>query len=450
MIKSLYTRIVFIFIGIVMFSLFTAFIVSSWIFDSRGQNLIQEILTSNGTQMIKTYQSTPSADLIPFMQNQSGLSLTHLQLYNKDGKPLLDQKDWPVPVQTHHIERVLAGEKVSEINYLSHMSHLPVIGLPFQADGQPYALFVTMKRNSVDEELMNSIHLMYVIILFFGSFLILIAARFIVHPILRLNEATKSMAKGNFDVELPTNRKDEIGVLSVSFNQMAKELGKLDRMRRDFVSNVSHEIGTPLTSIIGFTKALKQKQLNEESRLRYLTIIEEESERLSRLSQNLLRLSRLQHDKQPLKVSTFRLDEQLRSVIIALEPHWAAKEIEIDLNLEPLTVQADEDLLSQVWINLLSNSIKFTPVNGKIQIDAITKDSQKTVSISDNGIGIPEEEQMDIFKPFHKVDRARNSSVKGNGLGLSIVKQIIDMHQGRIQVSGKLGTGATFEVTLPQ
>lgn len=416
--------------------------------------MIQDILVTNGNKMIQTYQSTPSAELIPFMQNISGFSYITLQLYNKDSKPLLDEKDWPVQVHPNDIERVLAGEKVSDMNKADRPhfdnAHLPVIGLPFQVDGQPYALFVTLEKNSEDEELMNSIHLMYVIILLFGSFLILIAARYIVNPILRLTEATKRMGKGKFDVELPTKRKDEIGVLSVSFNEMAKELAKLDRMRRDFVSNVSHEIGSPLTSISGFTKALKQKQMSEESRLRYLTIIEEESERLARLSQNLLRLSHLQHDSQSLNISTYRLDEQIRRVVIALEPHWGAKEIEVELHLEPLMVQADEDQLSQVWINVLSNSIKFTPAGGKILIEAVLKDNQNLISITDNGIGIPEEEHEDIFKPFHKVDKARSSSVKGSGLGLSIVKQIVDMHQGDIQVSGKLGTGATFQVTLPQ
>lgn len=296
--KSLYTRIVLIFVSIVMFSLFAAFILSSWLFDSRAQILIEDILATNGNQMIHTYQSTPSAQLVPFMQNLSGLSFTHLQLYDQTGKPLLDQSVWTVQVQPDDIKRVIAGEKVSDTHRAGHMATLPVIGLPFQADGQPYALFVTMKRNSVDEELMNSVHLMYVLILFLGSFLILVAARYLVTPILRLTEATKRMARGNFDVVLPTNRKDEIGILSVSFNQMANELAKLDQMRRDFVSNVSHEIQSPLTSISGFSKALKQKKMSEESRLHYLTIIEKESERLSRLGQNLLRLSFLQQENE--------------------------------------------------------------------------------------------------------------------------------------------------------
>lgn len=435
-----------------MLGLAAAFYVTTWMYQDRVNSMVQDMLISNGNQMIKAYQSTPSADLIPFMQNISGLNLTLLQLYNKDGQPLLDQKEWTQQVQLNDIERVLNGEKLTDITKPVDIQSLPlpVVGVPFQANGQSFALFITVKPNNIEDQTMNSIHMMYIIILFFGSFLILIAARYIVNPILRLTEATKNMAKGEFDIRLPTKRKDEIGVLSASFNHMAEELGKLDRMRRDFVSNVSHEIGSPLTSITGFTKALKQKQMNEESRLRYLTIIEEESERLSRLSQNLLQLSHLQHDNQQVKFSSFRLDEQLRKVVIALEPQWAAKEIKIDLRLEPLTVAADEDLLRQVWINLLSNSMKFTPMNGKIVIDAVMENNRAVISITDNGIGIPQEEREDIFKPFHKVDRSRNSSVKGNGLGLSIVKQIIDLHHGDIQVSGNLGTGATFEVSLPQ
>ncbi|MGD8189471.1 sensor histidine kinase [Brevibacillus ginsengisoli] len=423
-------------------------------YQDRDQIMIEEMLTTTGNQMIKTYQSTPSAELIPFMQNLSGISLTTLQLYNRDGKPLLDDKDWPIQVKSDEVNLVITGEKVARIVKADHtlynMDRIPFVGLPFKVAGQPYALFITIKSDGAERETMNSIHLLYVLILFIGSFLILIAARYIVKPIHQLTEATRRMAKGQFNVELPTKRKDEIGILSVSFNQMVKELGRLDQMRRDFVSNVSHEIGTPLTSITGFTKALKQKQMNEESRQRYLTIIEEESERLSRLSQNLLQLSHLQHENSTLNIKMYRLDEQLRRIVIALEPHWGAKEIEIDLHLKPLTVQGDEDQLSQVWINLLSNSIKFTPVGGKIRIEAIMKDNQIIVFFADNGIGIPEEERVDIFKPFHKVDKARNSSVKGNGLGLSIVKQIIDMHHGDIQATGEPGNGAKFEVSLPQ
>jgi signal transduction histidine kinase len=428
-----------------MLSLFVAFMGSKLLYQGRIQSLIQETLIKNGEKIIKTYQSTPSAELIPFMENFSGIAGTRLQIYNQDGMQLLE--DQKIHVDHHNVEHVLAGGIVEGI--YTEENHPPIIGVPFQVDGEPYALFLTVEKNSVEDEIMNSIHLIYIIILFFGSLLILVAARYIVNPILRLTEATKRMAKGNFDFELPTKRKDEIGVLSLSFNEMAKELSKLDRMRKEFVANVSHEIQSPLTSISGFSKALKQKKMSEESRIHYLTIIEEESERLSRLSQNLLRLSYLQQEHHPLNVGTYRLDEQLRKVVIGLEPQWTAKEIDIVVQLEAITIQADEDQLQQVWTNLLGNSIKFTPVQGRIFVEAEVKDNQVIVSITDNGIGIPEEERVEIFKPFHKVDKTRNSSVKGSGLGLSIVKQIVDIHNGEIQVSGGPGVGTTFSVSLP-
>lgn len=452
-IKSLYTRIVVIFVGIVMASLFTAFIVSSLLYESRIQSLVQDILGENGGKIIQTYQSTPSADLIPFMQNLSGISGTLLQLYNKNGKPLLDDKHVFMHVDPVHIKRVLSGEIIRTTDTVEQPAsqgfQVPVVGLPFQAEGEPYALFLTVENNPVEAEIMNAIHMMYIIILFLGSLLILVAARYIVTPILRLTEATRRMAKGAFDFDLHTKRKDEIGLLTVSFNEMAQEIAKLDRMRQEFVSNVSHEIQSPLTSISGFSKALQQKKMSEEIRLHYLTIIEKESERLSRLSQNLLRLSYLQQERHPLKVHTYRLDEQLRRVVIASEPQWTEKEIEIDVQLEAITIQADEDQLNQVWTNLLSNSIKFTPAHGKIRIEALIREKHVIVSITDNGIGIPEEERVDIFKPFHKVDKARDPSVKGNGLGLSIVKQIVQIHNGDIHVSGSPGEGSTFMVILP-
>lgn len=444
-IKSLYTRVVIVFISIVMFSLVVAFITSNLLYQDRAQTVINGILMDSGEKIIKTYQSNPSADLTTFMDNLSGIVGTTIQLYNQEGKRLLSDNE--IKVTLDDIQYVLEGKTMA--NQHSKKNHLPFVGIPFQDKGESYALFLTVKKNKLETEIMNSFHLMYVIILFLGCFLILIAARFIVSPIVRLTEATKRMAKGQFDVELSTTRKDEIGGLSRSFNEMANELSKLDRMRKEFVANVSHEIQSPLTSITGFSKALKQKKMTEESRNQYLTIIEEESERLSRLSQNLLRLSYLQQENRPFEVETFRLDEQIRKVVIGLEPQWSAKEIEIDIQLEPITIQVNQDQLQQVWMNLLVNSIKFTPEKGSIVIEARKMDQKAVVSVTDSGIGIPEEERTDIFKPFHKVDRTRNSSMKGNGLGLAIVKQIVDLHQGEIEVTGAPGKGATFTVKLP-
>ncbi|SFI76919.1 His Kinase A (phospho-acceptor) domain-containing protein [Brevibacillus centrosporus] len=449
-IKSLYTRVVLVFIFIVMLSLFAAFLISTWMFEGRTHHFIEETLAKDAKNIIEAYQSNSSAELGSFVQGFSGLSIYTIQLYNKEGVPQLEEKE-PIHVEQSQIQQVLGGDIARSLDAETH--GLPIVGVPLSVKGDPYALFLTLDKNTVEQEQENMpwIHALYILVLLIGSFLILIAARYVVNPIMQLTEATKRMAKGTFDsASLPMNRRDEIGQLSVSFHEMAKELAKLDQMRQDFVSSVSHEIQSPLTSISGFTKALKQKKMSEETRLRYLTIIEEESERLSRLGQNLLQLSYLQQEQHPLKVTTYQLDEQLRRAVITLEPLWTVKEINMVVDLEAITVHADKDQLDQVWINLLNNAIKFTAPHGTIRIQSMGKAQQNIVSITDSGIGIPQEELADIFKPFHKVDKARSSSVKGNGLGLSIVKQIIEMHNGEIHVSSSLGAGTIFTVALPR
>jgi signal transduction histidine kinase len=408
--------------------------------------MMQESLISNGKKIIQTYRSTSSADLIPFMQSVASISNNAVQIYNSSGQPLLKEVNPPIRVVRSNVDHVLKGG--IERN-LESGDHLPLIGLPFQSQGKSYALFMRPETNSFFAEIAKAMRTVLIFVLLAGSVLILVASRYIVEPVLRLTEATRLMAHGNFDVAIRTQRKDEIGQLTTSFNEMAQELANLDRMRQQFVANVSHEIQTPLTSISGFTKALKQKRMTEDSRLHYLTIIEEESERLSRLSQNLLRLSALQEGHHPVKIGTFRLDEQIRKVVIALEPQWAGKQIDIDLRLDVITVEADEDQLSQVWTNLLSNSIKFSPSHSSILVECKLLDDLAIVSIKDQGLGIPDEERIDIFKPFHKVDKARDRSITGNGLGLSIVKQIVDIHRGKIQVSGGAGEGSIFTVRIP-
>jgi signal transduction histidine kinase len=428
-----------------MVSLFVAYLGTTYLYKDVIHKEIRRILLNNGEKVIELYQTSNSDDVVKFTQTFTGTIGSRLQLYDQEGVPLLDEK---FKVETKHVETVLSGE-VEDKTFEGEFQ-VPVVGIPFSDNGKSYALFISVERNKVEEETMNSIHLMYVFILFLGSLLVIIGARYVVNPLVQLTEATRKMAQGNFKIELPTKRKDEIGVLSNSFNEMARELGKLDQMRQEFVANVSHEIQSPLTSISGFSKALQQKQLNEETRNRYLQIIEQESERLSRLGRNLLHLSHLQHDQHKLTLATYRLDEQLRSVVIGLEPQWSVKDIIFDIQLEPITVQADEDQLKQVWMNLINNSIKFTPVRGKIVVEATLNNNQITVLITDNGVGIPKEERKDIFKPFHKVDKSRDPSIKGNGLGLSIVKQIVDLHQGHIEVSEGPEGGAKFIFTIPQ
>ncbi len=263
--------------------------------------------------------------------------------------------------------------------------------------------------------------------------------------------ALERIAKGDFSVRLDDNVPDNglVGELAKSVNSMVVELGAMEKLRQEFISNVSHEIQSPLTSIRGFAVALRSNHLSLEERNHYLKIIEAESLRLSRITDNLLKLASLESKEIKFEPKPYRLDKQIRNLILACEPQWAGKYIDMDVSLEEVTITADEDLLSQVWTNLVNNSIKFTREGGKVSVALRRRDGQIEFSITDTGVGIPEQDQARVFERFYKADRSRRRSAEGSGLGLAIAKTIVEMHKGTIGVESKVGAGATFIVILP-
>lgn len=287
----------------------------------------------------------------------------------------------------------------------------------------------------------------FMISLIVGTILILIAVRGIVKPIKRLSSAAKEVARGNFDIEVEVSSEDEVGQLTSDFNLMTKELRNIDVLRKDFVSNVSHEFKTPITSIKGFAKLINDGSLSDTQQKEYSEIIVNESERLSHLSSNLLRLSELDSRLIREQASYFPLDEQLRKTILLLEVLWSKKEIEFDLDLEKIRIRSDEALLQEVWLNLIQNAIKFSHPGGLIGITLSKQDNLATVRIADQGIGIAEIDRPHIFERFYKGDRSR--SKEGNGLGLVIVKRIVELLNGRVSFESEEGKGTTFMVEIP-
>ncbi len=266
-------------------------------------------------------------------------------------------------------------------------------------------------------------------------------------------EAMGRIAKGDFSVRLDADFKDDrngfMSELAKSVTNMAVELDQMEQMRQEFISNVSHEIQSPLTSIRGFAQAMKNDHLSVDERQHYLSVIETESTRLSRLTDNLLKLASLEAQSVRFEPKPYRLDRQIRCLILLAEPQWTEKALEMDAALAEVTMTADEDLLSQVWINLIHNSIKFTPEGGHVCVSLQPCAGGVEFRISDTGPGIPLEDQAHIFERFYKVDKARDRSKGGNGLGLAIAKYIVEMHSGSIAVESHTGTGSTFVVILP-
>lgn len=269
-------------------------------------------------------------------------------------------------------------------------------------------------------------------------------------------QAMRQMAKGNFKIDLnvplpapgPHMKNNLFVQLVDSVHYMARELGQLEHVRQEFISNVSHEIQSPLTSIKGFATALENENLPKDKRRHYLQIIRTESDRLSKLSDNLLKLTSLENGRHPVTMVTYRLDRQIRQGLLRLEPQWRGKNLRMVIDLDPVDITADSDLIDQVWMNLLQNSIKFTPEGGTITVRLNLKKDEAIFSVSDTGIGIRKEDRIHLFERFYKADRSRTRNTGGSGLGLSIVKKIIDVHHGTIQIESEYKKGTMVTVGL--
>ncbi len=265
-------------------------------------------------------------------------------------------------------------------------------------------------------------------------------------PVQVLTRAHEKVQEGDFTVRLPDNQPGEVGELMRSFNDMTEALGSTAYLQKDFISSISHEFKTPIASIRGFAKLLQMPGLTEEQRAEYISLIAQESDRLSRLSETLLRLSALEQQTALASLTSFSLDEQLRQTILRLEPAWSQKDIGWQLDLQEVSITSDQELLNQVWVNILQNAIKFSPAESDIEV-RVFRDGNAIVEIQDHGCGMTEEAQKRIFDKFYQADKSRRQ--EGVGLGLSLVKRIVDMMGGTITVHSAVGEGSTFRVELP-
>jgi len=447
MIKTLYVRIICTFLAIIIFSLLTSFFLGLFVFKKEINHVGQNDMITVGKELISLYEETKPSHSNTFLKRMAAVSAHTIHMYDPSGKVTIYgfKTTELVKITPEIVDQVLQGQDFRSPSNAKQS----FIGLPFSLEGKKHAMFI--QYSDQNEHILNKMMLLILLLgLLIGSLCILIAARFLVKPLQKLTQATKKLAKGDFDVRLKTNRADEIGALTNSFNEMADELKQLEQMRQDFVSNVSHEIQTPLTSISGFALAMKSSSLvAENDRNYYLDIIIAESERLSRLSDNLLKLASLDSEHHPFEATTYSLDEQIREIVVTCEPQWQAKGIRVDLEVpEAVKITADRDQLNQVWLNLLGNGIKFTPAGGQIDISVKVLDKEIIFTISDSGIGIAQEQLEHVFERFYKTDRSRNRNIAGNGLGLAIVKKIVALHHGSIEMKSQLGQGTTVIVRL--
>ncbi len=306
---------------------------------------------------------------------------------------------------------------------------------------------VTFRKQDTFDVFRMRVALILISILVLTCIMLFFISGKMVRPVQKLTAATQKVADGDFDVFVEGKRNDEIGILINNFNHMVKKLNSMEYLQKDFIRNVSHEFKTPIASIHGFAKLLQSENLSGEERLEFSKIILEETERLSKLSSNILKLSKLENQSEISEKKPFRLDEQIRSVIVLLEPKWSEKNLQFDVTMEKTICLGDEELLQQVWINLIENAIKFTDPNGTIAVNVDNESDFVKAAVSDSGAGMNEETTQRIFERFFQGNTSH--STEGSGLGLSIVKRILVLSGGQIEVESTPGKGSTFLIKLP-
>lgn len=280
-----------------------------------------------------------------------------------------------------------------------------------------------------------------------GTLISFMASRVPLRPLHILMDGMAKLAEGEFQTRIDLGDTQIGESLSESFNLLAEELENTEVLRSDFVNSFSHEFKTPIVSILGFARLLRRGAAPPERQAEYLGIIEEESARLAAMATNVLNLTRIENQSILTDVARYDLSEQLRTCILLLEKKWAGKDLRITAEFGEYMVRANEELLKEVWINLLDNAVKFTPRGGEVTVSISQGPEGVTVGIKNTGSEISEADRTRIFRKFYQGEASHSGA--GNGLGLSIAKRIVELHQGRISVTSG-GGETTFFVALPE
>jgi len=470
-------RIMWKFLGAYVSLTLVAILVLNFFVKSRLQEFYERKISDNLTQNAFLASDILKDDLtsrdfgsiqkkIDNISQNLGLRVT---LIDKTGKVLGDSEHEPALMENHigreeTIEALSSGiGESSRVSATSGFSTKYLAVAIKQDDGVMGVLRLAMPLVEIKEEL-DALNRIFVFggILAIGVTLIIgyFASRSITFPIHKMSEAARSIEKGDFSRRVRVNTKDELGDLAAAINKMADELQlkidnlkKLDKIRTDFVANVSHELKTPLTSIKGFVETLEDGAIDDkENAKKFITIIRKHVEKLDNIINDLLDLAAAESGKEKINIGRFSLNILLDEVVWGFGHMLSVKEqqLNVDYKGNDFAIRGDKDKIEQVLVNLIDNAIKYTGRNGKITAALFEQKDNVMFVIEDNGIGISEEHLDRIFERFYRVDKARSRELGGTGLGLSIVKHIVMLHDGHISIDSEPAKGTKVTVVLPR
>lgn len=317
----------------------------------------------------------------------------------------------------------------------------------FEDTGNP----ILIPEGTVRERALRTLFNILFICLFMSIFDGIRKRIFTHRPVTKIIDALDKITHGDFSIRIkPLHKKrsfNEYDIIIEDINKMAKELSSIETLKTDFISNVSHEIKTPLAVIQSYSEILQSSNLSDEERLEYAHSLECASKKLSALITSILKLNKLENQQIFPEIKKYNLSEQLYQAILLFENEWESKELEIITDIEDnVQIEADEELLLTVWSNLISNAVKFTDKNGRLAISLVSNGKYAIIKISDTGCGMTKETGLRIFEKFYQGDASHTT--EGNGLGLALVKRVIDITKSEITLESELHKGSTFTVKI--
>lgn len=459
MMRSLYVKFSVLTIGIMLLSSLLAFMFANFYYQHRLKPANDAKNTEIAIEIARFTETLAPEQLEPYLENIAAVGYQMLLVDEQGSEIFFGDPFRKSNLGNKAKENVLDGEIYHGILQFPQETFVTgffaneiknTIGVPIDFQGENYALFL---RPNI-KLLFNEMHFLFAWLLLLTVLLsilfVWISTRFLVQPVEKLTEATKDLAEGNFSIRLDIDREDEIGRLAQHFTTMAKQLAMLDEMKNEFIENVSHDIQTPLMNIKGYTELLGDENRTEEEKIAYISVIQQEIDRLSRLTKQLLLLSSLDREEESFQMEAFDVAAELKKVILNHQWLLNERELMVSYTLPEVTIKGNASLLYNVWENLFVNAIKYNQIGGQIDIHLMEEKEVIKVQFIDTGIGMNQEESERVFERFYRVDSSRTKAVEGTGLGLAIVSSIVALHKGRLEIASEPGKGSTLTVVLPK
>lgn len=457
--KSLYGKFVLFTIIIMLSSFFITFFIINTFYHQKLKISNDEKNMNIALNIADFIESDSSLNLDDYLATQASSGYKIYIIDEMDNSNMYGNEFRVNQLSDNAVESVFKGNEYHGMRDLAKETFVTgifsdelenTVGVPFEFDNKQFAMFLRPDIKLLFSEIQYLLGGMFVGMAVISLLAMLIVAKKLIKPIIKLTEATKRVGEEEFAYNLDIKQKDEIGQLASSFQTMIHKLGEHDKLRKEFISDVSHDFQTPLQNIQGYSELLSDTVLTDDKRIQYSNIIKDETERLSSLTKQLLLLTSLDQLSAPLQFKEFSLDEQLRQVVQRNRWGLEDKEISLTLELESFNIKADKSFLENIWENLLSNAIKYTPEQGEIKIHMSSSQVGKVrVTFEDNGIGIAREHLPHIYERFYRADAARHRGIDGTGLGLSIVKQITELHDGSVSIDSTPQKGTVITIELP-